>query len=362
MDFYGVNMTGPFVVQKVAAVPSRFVVSEDRGRIIRVENSNGGDQFWVGVGDIDNLSTANQTGRWWRQINLEAIDPSQLQTTVRLREIYNYSAGTTASPVDVVIPNNGTYTVDGESLEVYLNRVRLLGTEYTEVSENVVRFPTGLVTGDTIEFFERSGFVDISDINSQNIQDLTDSFLEEHNNDGTHKTTSSAVPCGTIIAFPTENVPAGYSICDGSLLSTSTYSNLFSVLGYRYGGGGTTFRVPDYRGYFLRGHAGTSSVDPDSADRTNRGDGTTGNNVGTKQSDGYKLHKHGIRLGHESGGTHDATGFPQVDHTGPFITHSEEQPDLSYTYGNGVGNPLDSSGGNETRPKNIYVVYCIKNS
>jgi microcystin-dependent protein len=41
--------------------------------------------------------------------------------------------------------------------------------------------------------------------------------------------------------------PKGYLPCDGRLLSTVQYSRLFSVLGYNYGGSGSSFAVPDFR-------------------------------------------------------------------------------------------------------------------
>jgi hypothetical protein len=45
------------------------------------------------------------------------------------------------------------------------------------------------------------------------------------------------VPVGTITIWagkPTAAIPPGYSICDGSALPQSTYSDLFSVIGYEY--------------------------------------------------------------------------------------------------------------------------------
>jgi microcystin-dependent protein len=43
--------------------------------------------------------------------------------------------------------------------------------------------------------------------------------------------------------------PSGWAFCDGQLLSTSTYSRLFQVLGTRFGGDGvSTFALPDLRG------------------------------------------------------------------------------------------------------------------
>lgn len=53
---------------------------------------------------------------------------------------------------------------------------------------------------------------------------------------------------GQIMLFAGNFVPVGYVACDGSLLSTQDYPELFSLLGTVYGGdGSTTFGVPDLR-------------------------------------------------------------------------------------------------------------------
>ena len=39
----------------------------------------------------------------------------------------------------------------------------------------------------------------------------------------------------------------GFLLCDGRLISISTYSQLFSVIGSSFGGGYTTFALPDFR-------------------------------------------------------------------------------------------------------------------
>ena len=47
-------------------------------------------------------------------------------------------------------------------------------------------------------------------------------------------------------------------VCDGSLYSTTLFAELFAAIGYAHGGSGTEFRVPDLRGYFVRGVNGTA--------------------------------------------------------------------------------------------------------
>lgn len=158
----------------------------------------------------------------------------------------------------------------------------------------------------------------------------------------------SFVPTGAIIACSFSATPSGYLFCDGSGIDKTTYFTLWSAIGYNYGGSGDTFYLPDYRGYFLRGQLGTGAAarDPDSASRTDRGDGTTGNNVGTIQQDEFESHTHSIGTGGNGSGY--LGGGTQ---TGSFPA--------------GTQNPLNvliiaNTGGNETRPRNIYVRYHIK--
>lgn len=152
-----------------------------------------------------------------------------------------------------------------------------------------------------------------------------------------------STPVGTIIAHST-GVPTGYLPCDGSQVSRETYSDLLNVIGVGYGNGNgsSTFNLPDLRGYFLRGHDNGAGNDPDAASRTDRGDTTTGDYVGTKQADDYKSHYHLfddslIGVGNSS---------PTTNRAGSAWRHY-------------VSGTLPR-GGNETRPINIYVQFCIK--
>jgi microcystin-dependent protein len=62
---------------------------------------------------------------------------------------------------------------------------------------------------------------------------------------------------GEIIMFGGNFAPRSYAFCDGSLLSISQFSALFSILGTTYGGDGeTTFGLPDLRGR-IPVHAGS---------------------------------------------------------------------------------------------------------
>jgi len=153
---------------------------------------------------------------------------------------------------------------------------------------------------------------------------------------------ASVISTGMVAAFAVGAVDAGWLLCDGAPVSRSTYAVLFNAIGESYGNGdgSTTFNLPDYRGQFLRGQDAGAGTDPDAAGRTDRGDGTTGDNVGTKQADDFASHDH-------------------VQHAGQ-LSNLGSQGRNADGADNGPTSIITSlTGGNETRPVNIYVQYFI---
>jgi microcystin-dependent protein len=59
-----------------------------------------------------------------------------------------------------------------------------------------------------------------------------------------------SVPAGSIFPYAGITAPSFYLLCDGSAVSRTTYSKLFSVLGtvYGIGDGSTTFNLPNLQG------------------------------------------------------------------------------------------------------------------
>lgn len=171
------------------------------------------------------------------------------------------------------------------------------------------------------------------------------------------------LPPGMISAFAMEEEPEGWLMCRGQTKQIADYPELHAAIGTRYGGNGTsTFRLPDYRGYFLRGWDNGAGNDPDVNNRVNSGNGTTDDHVGTKQQDAFEEHEHRLKTsgGSQGDGT-DAVFLDEPcdnDHQGHF-THG--------TYNAWPSSDCEDHefstyfvGGSETRPKNIYVMYCIK--
>ena len=68
------------------------------------------------------------------------------------------------------------------------------------------------------------------------------------------------IPIGTIIMHASSNIPDRWLLCDGAVVSQTTYANLFSVIGNTFnigGEGAGNFRLPGFQGIFPKG-AGTS--------------------------------------------------------------------------------------------------------
>jgi len=68
---------------------------------------------------------------------------------------------------------------------------------------------------------------------------------------------SAAHESGMIAAWAGTNgaIPAGWLLCDGSSIATATYPDLFTAIGYTYGGAGANFNLPDLVNSFVRGQS-----------------------------------------------------------------------------------------------------------
>ncbi|NBX75041.1 MAG: tail fiber protein [Proteobacteria bacterium] len=149
------------------------------------------------------------------------------------------------------------------------------------------------------------------------------------------------VPTGAVMPFAMNSAPSGWLAADGTEYSkTGTYATLFAAIGVTYGetngagGVGTThFRVPDLRGYFVRG-AGTNS------------DGIASGTFGVKQADDFKSHNH-------------TSSTIVVRNIAPIPT-GWNVPNLAGNLDPNNTVTTTSTGGTETRPRNIAMLYCIK--
>jgi len=150
---------------------------------------------------------------------------------------------------------------------------------------------------------------------------------------------SSAVPTGTLSMFAGSTAPTGYLICDGTAVSRSTYSALFTAIGTTYGAGdaSTTFNLPDLRGRAPIG-VGTGTG------LTARTLGaTTGTETVTLTEAQMPSHTHSLSpgqiVGTGSGGTNNYAPTGNNPQTGTSITatgggqaHPNMQPSLAVNF------------------------------
>lgn len=149
------------------------------------------------------------------------------------------------------------------------------------------------------------------------------------------------VPSGSMLAFGGSAAPSGFLLCNGSAVSRVTYSALFTAIGTAYGSGdgSTTFNVPDLRGLFIRGTDNGAGRDPDAASRVALlAGGATGDAVGSYEADALASHRHTVSISAVAAGGAAGSGLVQT----------------------GGSTNTSLTGGNETRPKNVYANYIIK--
>lgn len=150
---------------------------------------------------------------------------------------------------------------------------------------------------------------------------------------------SGSTPSGAVVMYGGTAAPTNWLLCDGNSYLRSDFPTLFSIVGTAYGSiDATHFNVPDMRGMFPRGVTGTTGNDPDASSRTaNNVGGNTGNNVGSQQADQFLSHIH------ENSTITAGSGI------------------IGYSTGGLAGtNPTQATGGNETRPINVYFNFIIK--
>ena len=75
-------------------------------------------------------------------------------------------------------------------------------------------------------------------------------------------TSAGGAPLGAMMmwAGTTANIPAGYAVCNGASLVKNDYLPLWDLIGYRYGGSGANFSLPDFTSRVPEGITGVPTV------------------------------------------------------------------------------------------------------
>ncbi|UJM33073.1 tail fiber protein [Bartonella henselae] len=161
-------------------------------------------------------------------------------------------------------------------------------------------------------------------------------------------------PCGFIATFAMQELPSGWLLCDGATYQRKEYPQLFKAIGDKWGkDSDTTFKVPDFRGMFLRGFD-----DGRGLDRSRQ--------FADMQKDCIKSHTRACTL--EEAGEHTHS-FQYAGIGWSANDIGRRNPSYHYQTLTATTQPagmhthkvtLSSTGETETRPVNITVVYAIK--
>ena len=173
-------------------------------------------------------------------------------------------------------------------------------------------------------------------------------------------------------AFATVTESGGWMVCDGRLLKQADYGMLHAVLGIQYNRDGddaqTVFRVPDYRGYFLRMVDMNSGNDPD-ADSRVLPNNKKSSEVGSIEQDALQYHLHpytqpnttaNIPTGDDGSAPAVPANTPDIDSGEPVADSSIKPPKPAKDPSSPPADYTTIKTSYETRPKNVYVYYLIK--
>ncbi|MFI6263180.1 phage tail protein [Micromonospora sp. NPDC051006] len=158
----------------------------------------------------------------------------------------------------------------------------------------------------------------------------------------------------------------GWMYCDGRLLGRADHPELFTVIGTLHGSGDgtTTFNLPDYRGYLLRGVDDGTGRDPDAGSRSEPAPGgAVGDRCGSQQPHATGRPRQALTLDTDGGHSHQVYGVPEDNSSTPVAgsTRSIWNEDGGNTDPGGSHQHLISDGGDmETRPTNAYVNHIIR--
>jgi len=172
-------------------------------------------------------------------------------------------------------------------------------------------------------------------LESNNLSDLTNAGTARNNLDVYSRSESNELmPVGTILSFADESIPTGFLSCTGAAISRTTFAQLYSVIGTRWGSGDgiATFNLPDLRNEFLRGSA-------------------SGRLVGSFQSDELRAHAHALQL--------RTSGAERSENSDNGVSGSDATSDRT-TRTMDSNNIALNAGGAETRPRNRAVNFIIR--
>ena len=265
-------------------------------------------------------------------LDLTVVDGINNLTVAQFENATYDISGTLTANATLIIPDNlpNVFIIDNITTGAFTLTIKHNATAGVIVpqGERSLVYTTGLLVEDVAQSatiiaagVENTPYAGIAETNVQGALD----GLEDRKLD-----ISAAVAnfVGAVVASAASSIPTGYLECDAAAISRTTYSDLFTAIGTTYGigDGSTTFNLPDLRGEFIRGWDNGRGID-------------AARGFGSAQADAFKTHTHNLAIGISSVQTFAESGATTTN-TGPTTS--------------------SATGGTETRPRNIAMMYVIK--
>ena len=175
---------------------------------------------------------------------------------------------------------------------------------------------------------------------------------------------SNVVPIGVIWEYAGLAAPAGWALCDGSSKSTTdpAYAALFAVIGYRHGGAGANFNLPDRRARVAVGYSAGDAVAGTLGGKGGDRDAVVPSHAHSASSGLQSAdHSHNAYHGHSA-----SSGGESADHAHGFSAGTDNQGSHTHSFaaggatlvwvlGGGGTLGMDTSGtGHSGVPSNLY--------
>ena len=247
---------------------------------------------------------------------VEGMSPSQINDSIRalmqcVREWYNegewieYGSGngvvtytrtgnnSLSIPANVVTQfhiNRRVKVKDGQGNTLY---GRVTSSSYSSPNTNVnIEFDGGSILGSGNPVEVKFGI-----ISSQNTS------------------VPSAMPVATVVSYAGATAPQGFLICDGSLVSKTTYGDLFAILGNTYGTAtATQFYLPNLQSKFLIGKSSSYALGSTGGSFSQTPTGSiastfSGNSVTPSGSVSVSVANHSLTIAELPSHTHTFSGW-----------------------------------------------------
>ena len=217
----------------------------------------------TGTSTVDALKKSHRRGA-----SVKITDHPVLATIVRILN------GQGTLPEKLTYENTETISDDKDlATKKYIDDVALAGvpdmtssvkgvSEKATAAEAAANAADG--SGDTTAPLTLTSDIASSTSASENLVVVTES---DGKIDNTFLNTTSVLnfltPVGAITAYATTTAPTGWLVADGSEIASTTYSALFAVIGYTYGGTpGGDFNLPNLNGRNIIGYgSATTTID-----------------------------------------------------------------------------------------------------